>query len=46
MTLYSIPELAPVMEDLRINSLKYSMLINRLNGKEIDSVLQGNFKYA
>lgn len=44
LTLNSIPELAVVMEDLRKNSLKYSMLVNRLNGKEIDSILQGNLK--
>ena len=44
LTLYSIPELVPVMEDLRKNSLKYNMLVNRLNGKEIEQVLQGNLK--
>ena len=32
------------MEDLRKNSLKYNMLVNRLNGKEIEQVLQGNLK--
>ena len=40
----SIPELASTMEQLRKNSLKYNMLMNRLNGKEIDTVLQGNLK--
>jgi len=32
------------MENMRKNSLKYNMLMNRLNGKEIDTVLQGNLK--
>ena len=32
------------MEDLRRNSLKYSMLVNRMNGKEIDQIIQGNLK--
>ena len=32
------------MENMRKSSLKYNMLVNRLNGKEIDSVLQGNLR--
>lgn len=44
MILDSLPELQSSMEELRKNSLKYNMLMNRLNGKEIDAVLQGNLK--
>ena len=36
LTLDSISELGPVMEELRKSSLKYNMLLNRLNGREID----------
>ena len=32
------------MENMRKSQLKYNMLLNRLNGKEIDTVLQGNLK--
>jgi len=46
LVLDALPELASQMEDLRKNSLKYGTLINRLNGKEIDAVLQGNLKVS
>ena len=44
LTMDSITELGPVMEEMRRNSLKYSMLLNRLNGKEVDKIIQGSLK--
>jgi len=32
----SVPELGVCMEDLRKNSLKYNILMNRINGREMD----------
>jgi len=34
-----IPELGVCMEDLRKSSLKYNIIMNRINGKEVDQVL-------
>ena len=44
LILDALPELKPALEDLRYNSLKYNVLMNRVNGREIDNVLQGNLK--
>ena len=32
------------MEDRRVNTLKYNTLINRINGREADIILQGFLK--
>jgi len=46
LVLDSIPELNVCMEDHRKNSLKYNIFMNRINGKEVDQLLQGKFMMA
>lgn len=41
MILDSIPLLSDTMEDLRRQNLKYNILMNRINGKEIENILHG-----
>lgn len=41
MILESIPLLSDTMEDLRRQNLKYNILMNRINGKEIENILHG-----